>query len=158
MSDSRQPGEETRVARRHRAKCKFPGKGIASAVIGGVMSIGAALPAQAATVRTGVVNATLTITFSPAPPAGSTVSCGVSLIGNDSSAPSDSKSTRASVSSGKATCHIIMRYRWSLVLATSKMAIAYSVSGPSQSSAGIYSTISVPANGATTKIAIAISQ
>jgi hypothetical protein len=51
-----------------------------------------------------------------------------------------------------------MRYRWSLVLATSKMAIAYSVSGPSQSSAGIYSTIPVPANGATTKVAIAISQ
>jgi hypothetical protein len=38
------------------------------------------------------------------------------------------------------------------------MTIAYSVSGPAQVSSGIYNIITVPANGATTNVAVAIEQ
>ena len=117
-----------------------------------------AVPAHAVTVRTGTVDATITVTFTPAPPAKSTVSCTISLIGSDTNAPSDSRFVEANVVGSRASCRVIVPYRWNLAVATSKMTIAYSVSGPAQSSSGIYRVLPIPANGITTKAAITVSQ
>jgi len=116
-------------------------------------------PVSAATVtRTGTVAATLKITFTQAPPDGSSVSCAVTLIGSDTNAPTDSKFISAAVSGTGAVCKIALHYKWLLDSATSKMTIAYSVSGPNQTSSGIADVITVPANGTNTHVAIAITQ
>jgi hypothetical protein len=108
--------------------------------------------------RSGTVVATLTVTFAAAPPAGSRVLCGLALIGSDTHAPSDSKSVNVGVANSKAVCKITLRYNWHLASATSKMTIAYTATGPSQTSSGIQSIITVPANAHTTTVAVAISQ
>jgi hypothetical protein len=110
------------------------------------------------TIVTGTVAAKLTITFVTAPPAGSTVSCNVALIGSDTRAPSDSQFVNAAVSGSTATCTLTLHYKWRLTSVATNMTIAYSVSGPAQVSSGIYNIITVPANGATTNVAVAIEQ
>jgi hypothetical protein len=82
----------------------------------------------------------------------------VTLIGDDVNAPTDSKFTSAAVSGTGAVCKIALHYKWLIESATSKMTIAYSVSGPSQTSSGIADVIPVPAKGTTTTEAIAITQ
>jgi hypothetical protein len=116
-------------------------------------------PSAAAPVTvSGSVSAKITVTFVTAPPAGSTVLCGVALISNDSLAPSDSKSVTATVSGSSAVCSFPMHYKWTVSSATSAMTIAYSVAGPAQSSSAIFSTITLPPNGRTTNVTVAVTQ
>lgn len=122
-----------------------------------IASSAVCLPALAVD-RAGTVVATLTVTFAAAPAAGSRVSCGVALIGDDTHSPADNRSVDVAVVGSKATCKLTIPYKWHLASATSKMSIAYSVSGPRQSSSGIHSVFTVPANGTNTTVAVAISQ
>jgi hypothetical protein len=55
-------------------------------------------------------NPTITVTFMVAPPAGSTVSCSLSLISGDQRGPSDTQSTSAPVSCPASTCQIAMYF------------------------------------------------
>jgi hypothetical protein len=106
----------------------------------------------APTFVTGSASANITVTFTPAPPAGSTVSCSLSLISNDPRGPSDTSSTSAAVSGSSATCQISMHFNWRLTstsLSSDTMTIAYSVAGPSQTSSGLVNIIPMPASGTT---------
>jgi hypothetical protein len=120
----------------------------------------AALPVSAAvpTTRTGAVIATFKVRFKVAPPGNSFVSCSVVLIGSDALSPSDTKTASVAVSGSAATCSLKLFYSWRLASPTSNMTIAYSVSGPEQTSSGTYETIVVPANGTNTKVTLAIVQ
>jgi hypothetical protein len=86
------------------------------------------------------------------------VLCGVALISNDSLAPNDSKSVTAIVSGSSAVCSFPTHYKWTVSSATSGMTIAYSVAGPAQSSSAIFSTITLPPNGTTTNVTVAVTQ
>jgi hypothetical protein len=93
--------------------------------------------------------ATITVTFTAAPPAGSTISCSLSLISNDPRNPSDTNSISAPVTGSTAVCNITMYYYWRLTSGSNDtMTIAYSVQGPAQTSNGIVGVIAMPANGA----------
>jgi hypothetical protein len=140
------------------AKRKFLQGLILKAVVGSLAAWTMISPASAVTDRTGTVVATLTVTFVSAPPAGSTVSCGVALIGSDTLAPSDSKSVSAPVTNSTAVCKLTVHYKWRVESTTSTMTIAYSASGPIQTSSGIYNIITVPGNGVTTTVAVAVTQ
>lgn len=147
----------------HAAKRKFARAPVWQTVVAGLAVGAMTLPAlaqqlPAPTTRTGTVAATLTISFVTAPAAGSTVSCSLALLGNDTRSPSDGKFANASVSGSTAVCKIAVHYKWHLSSASSTMTIAYSVTGPTQSSSGIYDTIAMPANGATTTVAVAVTQ
>jgi hypothetical protein len=108
---------------------------------------------------TGTAVATITVTFTGAPPSGSTVSCSLSLISNDQRAPSDTQSISAPVSGTTAICNITMNYKWRPTTpASDTMTIAYSVQGPVQNSSGITNIIPMPANGTTKIITIAVTQ
>jgi len=134
------------------------GRALRSAVLGFAVCA-MCWPAWAAPVaRTGVVSAKLTITFTQAPPAGSSVSCAVTLIGSDVNAPTDSKFISVPVSGSSAACNIAVHYKWLIANASSNMTIAYSVSGPSQSSSGIADVITMPGSGKITNEVIAITQ
>jgi len=116
-------------------------------------------PSAAAPVTvSGTVTTKITVTFVTAPPAGSSVLCGVALISNDSLAPNDSKSVTAIVSGSSAVCSFPTHYKWTVSSATSGMTIAYSVAGPAQSSSAIFSTITLPPNGTTTNVTVAVTQ
>jgi hypothetical protein len=116
-------------------------------------------PSAAAPITvSGTVTAKITVNFVTAPPAGSTVLCGVALISNDALAPNDSKSVTATVSGSSAVCSFPMDYKWTVSSATSIMTIAYSVAGPAQSSSAIFSTITVPPNGTKTNVTVAVTQ
>ena len=98
---------------------------------------------------TGHAVATITVTFTAAPPAGSTVSCSLALISSDPRGPSDTNSTSAPVNGSTAVCNITMYYDWRLTSGSNDtMTIAYSVQGPAQSSSGLVGIIAMPANGA----------
>jgi hypothetical protein len=118
----------------------------------------AAPSAAAAVTLSGTVFAEITVTFVTAPPAGSTVLCGLALISNDALAPNDSKSVTAKVSGSSAVCSFPVDYKWTVASATSSMTIAYSVAGPAQSSSAIFSTITVPKNGTKTNVTVAVTQ
>jgi hypothetical protein len=111
---------------------------------------------------TGTATATITVTFTVAPAAGSTVSCSLTLISNDPRGPSDTNSTTATVSGSSASCPITINYNWRLTssdITTDTMTIAYSVSGPAQTSSGLVNVIAMPASGATTgPMNIAVTQ
>jgi hypothetical protein len=115
-------------------------------------------PSFAAATRTGIVAAKITITFAKAPPSGSTVSCGITLISSDTLSPTDSKFTSVKVSGSTATCNLAVSYRWLVNSASSTMSIAYSASGPDQSSSGIARVITLPPSNTTTHVAVAVSQ
>jgi hypothetical protein len=108
---------------------------------------------------TGSALATITVNFKAAPPMGSTVSCGLSLISSDQRSPSDSQTISAPVSGSTAICQITMSYRWRLTVPSSDtMTIAYSVQGPVQSSFGLVNIIPMPADGAQSTFNIGVTQ
>jgi len=109
-------------------------------------------------IRTGAITATISVQFTVAPPAGSSVSCGLGVASNDALAPTDGQSAQAAVHGSKATCSIVLHYSWRLASANTNMAILYSVSGPVHSSAGTYQVIKVPANGTNTHVAVTVAQ
>jgi hypothetical protein len=115
-------------------------------------------PGYAATVLVGLVNAQVSVNFSVAPPTGSTVNCSISLISNDALGLVETKSVSAPVSGSTAICRTGVRYRWTLASPTSKMTIAYTLSGPQQYSSGIITTIPMPANGSATAASVAVTQ
>jgi hypothetical protein len=134
---------------------------IRRAVLASLAACAMSLPASVALadiVRSGTVEASFTIRFTQAPPASSSVSCNLALIGSDALAPSDVKSVSAPVSGTSAVCDVSVPYEWRLKSASSNMTIAYTVSGPQQTSSAIYNIIAVPADGATTVAHVAITQ
>ena len=159
MSKRHHYSDESRLSLHHESKRKLPGRRILKT---GVASLAAAaamtLPALAVTDRTGVVVATLTVTFSSTVPAGFKASCSLTLIGNDTLEPSETQTVTAPVSNSRATCKLTVHYSWRLDSVSSGMTIAYSVSGPIQSSSAIFETITVPADGATTNVGVAVQQ
>jgi hypothetical protein len=140
------------------AKRKFPRGLIMRAVAAGIAASTMSLPVLAQslgspTFVTGTATATITVTFTVAPPSGSTVSCSLTLISNDPRGPSDTNSTSAPVNGSTASCPITINYNWRLTssdVTTDTMTIAYSVSGPAQTSSGLVNIIAMPAPGATT--------
>jgi hypothetical protein len=115
----------------------------------------------APTFVTGGANAMITVTFTVAPPAGSTVTCSLSLISNDPRGPSDTNSTGAAVNGSTATCQISMHFNWRLSaasLANDQMTIAYSVAGPSQTSSGLTNIIPMPPSGSMLTLNIPVTQ
>lgn len=135
------------------------GRKLSCGAIGLALALGVTTaPSFAAATRTGIVAGKITITFAKAPPSGSSVSCALSLISDDTLSPTDANSTSAKINGTTAVCTFSMHYRWVVNSATSHMTIAYSVSGPSQSSSGISRIITLPANNATTHVAIAVDQ
>jgi hypothetical protein len=122
------------------------------------------LPAKALdppTYVSGGANATITVSFTVAPPSGSTVSCSLSLISSDPRGPSDSNSTSAPVNGSTAICQISMHFNWRLTstsLASDMMSIVYSVAGPSQTSSGIVNIIPMPASGTQLALNIPVTQ
>jgi len=158
MSDSRRAANWLRYLLGREAKFSFLQRRVLAAVVGSFAACLPILPALAVTEVSGTIVATLTITFVSAPPKGSAVSCNLSLFGSDVLAPSDSQSVSAPVSGSSAVCKLTVHYGWRLESTTSTMTIAYSVQGPVQSSSGLYSTMTMPQNGTTTTVALAITQ
>jgi hypothetical protein len=155
MSNGHQDSNESRLSLQDEAKRKFSPGRILKAAIASFAACAMTLPALAAALPpqvfvTGSATGTITVTFTVAPPALSTVSCSVSLISNDPRAPSDSSSVTAPVSGSTATCVVTVNYRWRLTsanLSTDTMTIAYSVQGPVQVSSGLINIIPMPADG-----------
>jgi hypothetical protein len=130
-----------------------------------MLACGMTLPAlaqlAAPTYVTGGATATITVTFTVAPPGGSTVTCSVSLISSDPRGPSDTNSTTAAVSGSTATCNITMHFNWRLTstsLSSDQMTIAYSVAGPLQTSSGLVNIIPMPASGTQLTLNIPVTQ
>jgi hypothetical protein len=134
------------------------GKGvrILLAALLGAATAGAADAAPV--VRAGTVTGFITVTFATAPGAGTRVSCALSLVGDDALNPTDSKFTSVAVNGTTATCRVPVRYKWTVNNPASHMTIAYSVSGPTQSSSGIAKVIPLPANNANFGVSVAINQ
>lgn len=153
MSNCHQDSNESRLSRHNEAKRKLSRGRILKAAVASFAACAMALPALAlppATYVTGSDAATITVTFTVAPPAGSTVSCSLALLSNDPRGPSDNASVTATVSGSTATCVITVHYRWRLTstsLSTDTMTIAYSVQGPVQVSSGLINIIPMPADG-----------
>jgi hypothetical protein len=114
----------------------------------------------APTYYSGTVTAAITVTFKVAPVAGSTVSCGLSLVSNDARGPSESGSITAAVSGSQAICNMSIHYKWALTTPTADtMRIVWSVQGPAQYSSATYDVITMPATGsATGPLNIPVSQ
>ena len=118
-----------------------------------------AAPAYAAvTIRGGIVNASITVSFAAAPPTGSELSCSIALVSTDALSAMDNKATTVAISGTPASCSVQVPYRWRVLDTASKMKVIYSVSGPSQSSSAVFTTLPLPANGATTNISIQVRQ
>jgi hypothetical protein len=153
MSNGHQDSNESRLSLRDEAKRKFSPGRILKAAIASFAACAMTLPALAAALPppvfvTGSATGTITVTFTVAPPALSTVSCSVSLISNDQRAPADSSTVTAPVSGSTATCVVTVNYRWRLTTpSTDTMTIAYSVQGPVQVSSGLINIIPMPADG-----------
>lgn len=152
-----------------RAKARLPLKGFLWAVLTSVGAGALAIPAFAQmaaqlaspTYVAGGATATITVTFTTAPPDGSTVSCSLSLISSDPRGPSDTNSVSAPVNGSTATCQINMHFRWRLTstsVGQDTMTIAYSVQGPAQSSSGLVNTIPMPADGTQLGLNIGVTQ
>jgi hypothetical protein len=141
----------------------YPGKLRAAAAFAGIAACGITAPAlgqlAAPVYVTGGATATITVTFTAAPPAGSTVSCSLSLISSDPRGPSDTNSTSAPVSGSSAICQITMHFNWRLTSGSSDtMTIAYSVAGPVQTSSGLVNIIPMPASGTQLNLNIPVTQ
>jgi len=158
MSNRHHYSDESRLSLHHQAKRKLPGGRILKAVVASLAAAAMTSPALAVTDRTGVVVATLTTTFSSTVPAGFLASCSLTLIGNDTLGPSETQTVTASVSNARAVCKLTVHYNWRLDSVSSQMTIAYSASGPIQSSSGVYEVITVPADGTVTNVAVAVLQ
>ena len=148
---------------RHRTKCEFkPGlilKGMIASFVVWALSSPALAQLPTAVYATGAIGASMTITFTVAPPSGSTVSCSLALISNDVRAPSDTQSISAPVNGSTATCQILIYYNWRLTVpANDTMTIAYSVQGPVQNSSGIIQIIPIPSNGTQRVFTAAVTQ
>lgn len=143
----------------------FPKRLIMGAAVASLAACAMTLPAlaqlAAPTYVTGAANATITVTFTAAPPAGSTLSCSLSLISSDPRGPSDTNSTSASVSGSSAVCQVAVHFNWRLTstsLSSDTMTIAYSVQGPVQTSSGLVNIIPMPANGTQLTLSIPVTQ
>lgn len=162
MSDGHQDSSEARSSLHGEAKRNFSRGRILRALAAGFAACAVALPALALgppTIVTGSAAATITVTFTVAPPAGSTVSCNLSLLSSDARAPSDSKTIDAPVSGSTATCIVKVNYKWRLTTpATDTMTIAYSVQGPNQTSSGLVNVIAMPADGTNLSQSIGVTQ
>jgi hypothetical protein len=170
MLNARQPKMGSMLASRPvrshgRATLISTRKLIAGAALAAVTACGMTLPAlgqlAAPTYVTGGATATITVTFTAAPPGGSTVSCSLSLISSDPRGPSDTNSTTAAVSGTTAVCNITMHFNWRLTstsLSADTMTIAYSVAGPSQTSSGLVNIIPMPANATQLTLNIPVTQ
>lgn len=117
-------------------------------------------PLPAPVYLTGTASATITVAFGTAPPAGSSVSCSLSLISNDPRAPSDTQNASVTTTGGASViCPLTLNYRWRLTTpASDTMTIAYSVQGPTQSSSGIVNIIPMPADGYVANMAFTVNQ
>ena len=117
-------------------------------------------PLPAPVYLTGTANATITVVFGVAPPAGSTVSCSLSLISNDPRSPSDTQNTSVTTSGGNSIiCPLTLNYRWRLTTPSADtMTIAYAVQGLTQSSSGIVNIIPMPADGYVANMAFTVNQ
>ena len=117
-------------------------------------------PLPAPVYLTGTANATITVVFGVAPPAGSTVSCSLSLISSDPRSPSDTQSASVTTSGGNSViCPLTLNYRWRLTTPSADtMTIAYAVQGLTQSSSGIVNIIPMPADGYVANMAFTVNQ
>ena len=116
-------------------------------------------PLPAPVYLTGTANASITVAFATSPPANSTVSCSLALIGSDPRAPRDTITVTAPVNGATALCPISLNYRWRLTdPSQDTMAIAYGVQGPSQSSIGIVNIIPMPSDGYIANMAFTVNQ
>ena len=117
-------------------------------------------PLPAPVYLTGTANATITVVFGVAPPAGSTVSCNLALISNDPRAPSDTQGASVTTTGGNTIiCPVTVNYRWRLTNpASDTMTIAYAVEGPTQSSSGIVNIIPMPADGYVANMVFTVNQ
>lgn len=158
MSNSRQDSSSSQFSRRYGLKRCFPRHGILAAAAACFWAAALNPAPTWAAVLGGTINAKVTVNFVTAPPAGSTVSCGLALISNDSHAPNDSLSQTATVSGATAVCSFLMHYKWVLASTSSTLTIAYSVSGPVQTSSALYTTIPIPPNGTTIPVTIVVIQ
>ena len=151
MSNGHQDSDEARLSLHDEAKRKLSRGRILTAAAASFAVCAMTLPALGLgppVYVSGSAAATITVTFTVAPPAGSNVSCSLSLISSDQRAPSDSKTIDALVSGSTATCVITVNYRWRLTTPTTDlMTIAYSVQGPVQTSSGLINIIAMPADG-----------
>jgi hypothetical protein len=83
----------------------------------------------------------------------------LSLISSDQLAPNDTQSQDATVSGFAATCNITLHYKWRLMTpASDTLTIAYSVQGPTQTSAALFDVITQPADGTQTIVNIGVVQ
>jgi hypothetical protein len=162
MSNSYQDRSESRLSLHRETKRKFPRGRIVKAAVASFAACAMTLPglALAAVAKVkGSAVATITVTFKVAPPAGSSVSCSLSLISNDQLAPNDTQSQDATVSGSAATCNITVNYKWRLMTpSTDTLTVAYSVQGPTQTSAALYDIITQPADGTVTTLTIGVTQ
>ncbi len=154
MSDGHQDCSEARSSLHGEAKRYFSRGLILRALAASFAACAMTLPALAQLAApvyvTGSAAATITVTFTVAPPAASTVSCGLSLISNDPRTPADSSTVTVTVTGSTAICTVTVNYRWRLTstsVSTDTMTIAYSVQGPVQNSFGLVNIIPMPANG-----------
>ncbi len=154
MSDGHQDCSEARSSLHGEAKRYFSRGLILRALAASFAACAMTLPALAQLAApvyvTGSAAATITVTFTVAPPTGSTVSCNLALVSNDPRAPSDSASVTSTVSGSTATCVVTLNYRWRLTstsLSTDLMTIGYSVQGPVATSSGLVNIIPMPADG-----------
>ncbi len=153
MSDGHQDSSDARSSLHGEAKRKISRGLILKAVAASFAACAMTLPAlalDAPTYVTGSTALTITVTFTVAPPTGSTVSCSLALLSNDPRGPSDSASVTSTVSGSTAICTVTANYRWRLTstsLSTDTMTIAYSVQGPVQVSSGLVNIVPMPANG-----------
>jgi hypothetical protein len=146
MSNGHQDSNESRLSLHDEAKRKFSRGRILKAALASFAACAMTLPALGQlpppTYVTGSAVATITVSFTVAPPSGSMVSCSLALLSSDPRSPSDSASVSAPVSGSSATCLVTVNYRWRLTTPSSDtMTIAYSVSGPIQSSSGLVNII-----------------
>ena len=137
--------------------------GVGLAMLTGNMAFAAdnvTYPLPAPVYLTGTASATITVVFGVAPPAGSSVSCSLSLISNDPRAPSDTQNASVTTTGGASViCPLTLNYRWRLTTpASDTMTIAYSVQGPTQSSSGIVNIIPMPADGYVANMAFTVNQ
>ncbi len=165
MTDGHQDCSEARTSLHGEAKRKILRglvlKAVAASFAAWAMTLPALAQLAAPVYVTGSAAATITVTFTVAPPTGSTVSCSLALLSSDPRAPSDSASVTSTVSGSTATCTVTVNYRWRLTstsLSTDTMTIGYSVQGPVATSSGLVNIIPMPANGTHLTQSFAVTQ
>ncbi len=120
------------------------------------------VPPTSGTEVMGTATVTLTITLVTSFPEGTTIQCGLSASAVGESAGGvlddygDSASVPATVQGSTATCSPTIPYEWLLYGTGDQFGTTYSVTalnsaGLGRTTSGIFATIAMPANGATTR-------